>query len=114
MSLLQRFGRATVCVVLCLFTGHSNAALVPPYFFSSVVTLGGMQPVSELGKPTTPKWVTEGTGFFYGYIVHDDPEPTKKKYAVFLITAGHVVKGHPANPNGTIGVRVDAAETKES
>jgi hypothetical protein len=70
-----------------------------------------MQPVLELGKPTTTKWVTEGTGFFYGYLVQDDPDLTKKKYAVFLITAGHVVKGHEANANGTISIRVDATET---
>jgi hypothetical protein len=100
-------------VVMFLITGEARAALVPPYFFSTVVALGGMQlvPAIEAGKPPVMKWVTEGTGFFYGYLVQDDPDQTKKKYAVFLITAGHVVKEHPVNATGTIGVRVDTEDT---
>jgi hypothetical protein len=111
MQTMLVFGRALALVALCLFAGQSNAALVPPYFFSSVVALGDMQSVPELGKANTTKWVTEGTGFFYGYLVQDDPDITKKKYAIFLVTAGHVVKSHPVNATNTISVRIDATET---
>jgi hypothetical protein len=104
--------RAATLAVLCLVVGLTRAALVPPYYFSTVVALGSMQavPSIEPGKPPTIKWVTEGTGFFYGYLVQDDPDIAKKKYAVFLVTAGHVVKEHPINASKTIGVRVDAED----
>jgi Trypsin-like peptidase domain len=104
--------RAAALAVLFLVMGQARAALVPPYYFSTVVALGSMQvvPSIEPGKPPTIKWVTEGTGFFYGYLVQDDPDIAKKKYAVFLATAGHVVKEHPTNASKTIGVRVDAED----
>jgi hypothetical protein len=104
--------RAAALAVLCLVMGQARAALVPPYYFSTVVALRSMQvvPSIEPGKPPTIKWVTEGTGFFYGYLVQDDPDIAKKKYAVFLVTAGHVVKEHPINASKTIGVRVDAED----
>jgi Trypsin-like peptidase domain len=104
--------RGLALAVICLIMGQTRAALVPPYFFTTVVALGGMQlvPSAEAGKPPAMKWVTEGTGFFYGYLVQDDPDQTKKKYAIFLVTAGHVVKEHPPNATGTIGVRIDTED----
>lgn len=93
-----------------LFAGPSRAALFPPYFISAVVALGTSQTMQEQGKPPITKWVTVGTGFFYGYLVHDDADVAKRKYAVFLVTAGHVVKGFAASGNSKIDVRVDATE----
>jgi len=91
-------------------TWPTQAALLPPYFVSSVVALGSVQTITEPGKPPIGKWVTEGTGFLYGYLVGPDPDIQKRRYAVFLITAGHVVKSHPQTGRNTIGVRVDATD----
>jgi len=105
------FIRSAAVAMLCLFYSQAQAALLPPYFVSSVVALGSVQTVVvEPGKPPVTKWVTEGTGFFFGYLVQPDVDPVKRKYAVFLITAGHVVKLHPINEKRSIGVRIDATE----
>jgi Trypsin-like peptidase domain len=42
--------------------------------------------------------------------VQPDEDVQKRKYAIFLVTAGHVVKMHPGNERKTIGVRIDATE----
>jgi hypothetical protein len=105
------FVRFFAAAALCMIVSQSKAALLPPYFVSSVVALGSVQTVVvEPGKPPVTKWVTEGTGFFFGYLVQPDADPVKRKYAVFLITAGHVVKQHPFNEKKSIGIRVDATE----
>jgi hypothetical protein len=40
----------------------------------------------------------EGTGFFYGYLIHnDDNDQAKRQYAVYLVPAGHVVNDHAAS-----------------
>ena len=98
-----------------------RAALIPPFFISSVVAIGSHEPSQQPGGIGEP-WFTEGTGFFYGYLVHDDKDPTKKKYAVYLVTAAHVLKDHPetcrqatieelARCQTTVLVRLDATET---
>jgi hypothetical protein len=38
------------------------------------------------------QWVTFGTGFFYGALAHDDPDPAKRLYETYLVTAKHVVE----------------------
>ena len=73
----------------------SRGALIPPFFFSSVVAIGTHESQPELGGGVGQHWFTEGTGFFYGYLVHDDKDPAKKQYAVYLVTAAHVLKEHP-------------------
>jgi hypothetical protein len=100
-----------VAALYMVVSSQSQAALLPPYFVSSVIALGSVQTVVvEPGKPPVTKWVTEGTGFFFGYLVQPDADPLKRRYAVFLVTAGHVVKLHPQNEKNTIGIRVDATE----
>ena len=47
----------------------------------------------------------------YGYLVHDDVDVTKKTYAVYLITAAHVIKEHFASGRPSMHVRLDAIET---
>ncbi len=79
------------CAALALPIG-SHATLVPPFFINSVVALGTMVPVTEVGVPPHFEWRTVGTGFFYGYLTQDDPEPAKRKYQAFLVTAKHVVQ----------------------
>lgn len=106
------FFRCLIAVAFFVSLAQARAAMLPPYFVSSVVALGSVQtlPSPEPGKPPVTKWVTEGTGFFFGYLVGPDADPTKRKYSIFLVTAGHVVKLHPTNDRKTIGVRVDATE----
>lgn len=87
-----------------------HAALLPPGFITAVVSLGTTQILQESGKPPITKWVTVGTGFFYGYLVHDDPDPKKRQYAVFLITAAHVVKGFAESGKDKIEARIDATD----
>ncbi|WP_315810898.1 trypsin-like peptidase domain-containing protein [Bradyrhizobium sp. SZCCHNR2028] len=55
-----------------------------------------------------------GTGFFYGYLVHSDPAPDKRKYAVYLITAAHVVKGLAEAGKTNIEIRIDATDKSNS
>lgn len=99
----------------------SRGALIPPFFFSSVVAIGTHESQPELGGGVGQHWFTEGTGFFYGYLVHDDKDPAKKQYAVYLVTAAHVLKEHPdscrqtsveerVHCQDTILIRLDAAE----
>jgi hypothetical protein len=56
-------------LILCV-AGAVRAALLPPGFINAVVALGHNQP-NPTGPPT---WVTEASGFFYGYLVKDDPD----------------------------------------
>ena len=76
---------------------YLNAALIPPKFFSAVVALGSSQLRIVPGQPCSLQWTTEGTGFLYGYLVKGDPEPTKRLYAVFLVTNRHVIEEHVAS-----------------
>lgn len=76
-----------------LFLTPSRGALIPPFFLSSVVAIGTHQLQQEVGG-VSQHWFTEGTGFFYGYLVHDDKDPTKKIYMTYLVTAAHVIRGH--------------------
>ena len=71
------------CLVLA-----AHAALLPPRFVNSVVAIGNNVPNPD-GQS---RWVTEGSGFFYGYLVQDDPDPRKRSYEVYLITNRHVVE----------------------
>lgn len=97
----------TVCISLSVSCFPAFAALVPPYFITAVVALGETQQVVEDGKETS-KWVTVGTGFFYGYLVQEDSDPSKRKYAVFLVTAGHVIRPLVSNKQASISVRLDS------
>jgi hypothetical protein len=81
---------------LFLFTAlepvDAIAARIPPFFMDCVVVLGGPLPVERPGEVTRTEWRAIGTGFFYGYLIKDDPEPVKRQYAVYLVTAKHVVQ----------------------
>ena len=69
-------------VLLALASMDVHAALVPPFFIDAVVAIGS-------GRDS--KWSTDGSGFFYGYLVKDDPDPLKRLYEVFLVTNRHVI-----------------------
>lgn len=84
----------------------AQAALIPSFFINSVVALGSMQKVTEPGVPEQEKWMTEGTGFFYGALVKDDPDSTKRQYQIFLVTAKHVITHRPPTA-GPFKVRIN-------
>jgi Trypsin-like peptidase domain len=72
------------------------AALLPKQYPDAVVALGSMKPVLLPGQPCTMQWVTEGTGFLYGYLMKDDPDPKEREYGVYLVTNRHVIEGRAA------------------
>jgi hypothetical protein len=85
---------------------------------NSVVALGVMANTSPPGKPSKLEWVTLGTGFFYGYKVKDDPDPAKRRYAVYLVTAGHVISAFRASQSAsgspvTLAARINSNDPTE-
>lgn len=44
------------------------------------------------GQP--PEWITEASGFLYGYLVKDDPDVSKRLYELYLVTNRHVLANH--------------------
>lgn len=110
-------------VIVCLSLGVRPvwAAQVPPGAIDSVAAIGIMLPSEVKPGDQPPKpgeqpplvWHTEGTGFFYGYLVKDDPDPLKRRYEVYLVTARHVVDGHIKRFHSEVLVRVDAKDTSQ-
>jgi Trypsin-like peptidase domain len=69
--------------------------LIPPFFINCVAALGNVRPIPRPGgEQPQNKWVTTGTGFFYGYLVKHHEDHTKREYRVFLVTAKHVIQSH--------------------
>src|ERR1035441_7443825 len=81
-------------ISISLISTFAGATLVPPQLANAVVALGSMQPVMLPGQPCVMQWATEGTGFLYGYLVQNDPDPTKRMYEVYLVTNRHVIEDH--------------------
>jgi S1-C subfamily serine protease len=86
--------------------GGAEAALLPPMFVNCVVAIGSVQ-VDPALQPPRPTWRTEGTGFFYGYLVQGGADITKHQYETYLVTAKHVVLGHQG---GDLHIRVNPTE----
>jgi S1-C subfamily serine protease len=84
-----------------------NAAQVPPVYIDSVVAIGAPVVAQNPNGASSTTWVTEGTGFFYGYLAHDDPDPEKRQYETYLVTARHVVEGHIANAKSDLHIRLN-------
>ena len=76
--------RAIILLLCSALLG--TAALLPPSFINSVVAIGHREPNGI--------WATEASGFFYGYLIQDDPDPMKRRYQVFLMTNWHVINKH--------------------
>ena len=72
-------------LLLCIAT-MGNSALVPPSYINAVVAIGHKEPNGA--------WATEASGFFYGYLIQNDPDAAKRRYQVFLITNWHVIENH--------------------
>jgi hypothetical protein len=82
------FGLGAILVVLTWLTGSASAALLPPSFITSVVAIGH----NERGQDGSLRWVTEGSGFFYGFLVVNDPDPAKRQYQLYVMTNRHVIE----------------------
>jgi hypothetical protein len=98
------------------FPRRARAALIPPSFLDCVVALGFSGPGNQNGVPVPQMLHTIGTGFYYGYLFKDDPDIAKREYAIYLVTARHVVDGYnkiqSASPGvGPLKVRINPAAT---
>jgi V8-like Glu-specific endopeptidase len=111
-TMFPRFTSALAACTLSLLASSVNAALIPPFFMDSVATLGGEQPVptQRIIEPQQMNWVTEGTGFFYGELIKDDPDPLKQEFQVYLVTAKHVVVGHNKTFHNDLSVRLNGKD----
>src|ERR1700691_1012269 len=99
-------------LLLSLFPFHAKATQIPPFFMDCVVVLGSQQPVERPGEAPRAEWRTVGTGFFYGYLVKDDPEPAKRQYSIYLVTAKHVVQLFQKQfPNADLQVRLNPRDS---
>lgn len=87
------------------------ATLIPPMYLSAVVALGSMRMRVEPGRAPSTEWGTEGTGFFYGYLVSDNPDPQKRQYEVYLVTNRHVILDHLQSGQKSISVRLNPASS---
>jgi hypothetical protein len=65
-----------------------KAALLPPKFVSSVVAIGH----NERGQDGTLRWITDASGFFYGFLAINDPDSLKRQYELFVMTNRHVIE----------------------
>jgi len=106
-----------IVVAIFFWPCLSRAALVPRYFLDAVVALGNetLRQTSPL-QPPKLEWGTVGTGFFYAYLTKDDPDPAKRGFRIFLVTAKHVIeeyrkaqKDNPTLPD--IRVRVNPKDS---
>lgn len=83
--------KTAVMFVLSFSVGVLSADQIPPFFVDAVAALGRID-VRTPGQP--PEWITEASGFLYGYLVKDEPDVTKRMYELYLVTNRHVLANH--------------------
>jgi len=89
---MTRVAAAVVCGV-CFVALSSYASQLPGAYLNNVVALGNeINQETDPAKPPNKQWVTLGTGFFYAKLSQDDPDPQKRLYEIYLVTAKHVVE----------------------
>jgi S1-C subfamily serine protease len=97
------FRHMIMCFMMLLITTATmRGDQIPPYYYQTVIAIGRTVPAVP-GQPRV--WVTEASGFIYGYLIKDDPDQAKKKYATFIVTNRHVLAGHDK-----IEVRLDPGQ----
>ena len=101
-----------VATTLLLMALPAEAALIPPFMLDSVAAIGVKTYVSSSpGQIPKLEWFTAGTGFFYGHKVKDDPDPLKRQYKVYLVTAAHVIAEFRAEePGHALEVRINSKD----
>jgi hypothetical protein len=92
---------------ISIFSKSANAAQIPNQYMDAVVAIGLQTQIQDPNGREETKWVTEGTGFFYGVVVHDDPNPAKRLYETYLVTARHVVEEHVQAPKNNLQIRLN-------
>ena len=80
----------TLAVVFCAGL-LLPAAQIPPFFVDSVVALGRYE-ARLPGQPA--EWVTEASGFLYGFAVDQEADQAKHMYNIYLVTNRHVLANH--------------------
>jgi hypothetical protein len=112
---------AAISSATCALVGsEDHATLVPPFMLNCVVTIGiAASAVLNGVLVGPPVWHTIGTGFFYGHLIKADPDPAKRIYDCFLVTAKHVINDYqkarddyrrfqpPSDPALPIKIRVN-------
>ncbi len=93
--------RFVLALTLCAV---GEGALLPPSFISSVVAIGHNEPHAG----AAPTWVTEASGFFYGFLTKDDTDAAKRLYEIYLVTNRHVIANHQ-----TIFVRLNPKQASD-
>jgi hypothetical protein len=53
-------------------------------------------------------WATAGSGFFYGFLAVNDPDPAQRQYQLYIMTNKHVIEGR-----GLISVRLNPKKVSE-
>ena len=102
-ALLIMFGAA--------FAGYhvsADAALLPSQYLDCVVAIGINVPGE--GQPSRAEFHAIATGFFYGFLVKDDPDPKNRLYETYLITAKHVIDELRANRLEGLYIKVNPTE----
>lgn len=100
-----------LATILLLMALPAEAALIPPYMLDSVAAIGLRNNASPPGQTPKFEWFTAGTGFFYGHKVQDNPDPLKRQYKVYLVTAAHVIAEFRAEaPGRALEVRINSKD----
>jgi hypothetical protein len=83
---VRYLGQLLAVIATVISTG-SLAAELSPAAMDAVVALGITRNTPSIDNPVVhPEWFTEGTGFFYGHLTKDDPDPAKRLYTTYLVT----------------------------
>ena len=108
----------TLLVLGAAFAGGlvpARATLLPPQFFDCVAAIGVKVSVVQPGQPQgqlpSEEFRAIATGFFYGFLIKDDPDPLKRLYETYLITAKHVIDELRTAKLEGLFIRVNPAET---
>jgi V8-like Glu-specific endopeptidase len=91
-------------LLLAVAAEIGQASRIPPSWLNAVVAIGH----TERSPDGSVIWATEASGFFYGYLIHDDPDAAKRLYDVFLITNRHVIANH-----AQIAIRLNPRKTSD-
>jgi hypothetical protein len=111
-SLTSILSASISIVAVAIFSLGAHAMLIPPFFVNSVVAIGSVQTISIPGQPSREEWQTEGTGFFYGHLVKNDPDPQKRAYEIYLVTAKHVIQKHRQANRSDLQIRINPKDPK--
>ena len=85
--------------------------LIPPLFIDCVAAIGNMRPKLE-GLPDALEWANLRCRFLLYATNSDEEDMSKRRYAVFLVTAKHVITAHIDSQTDT-RIRLDSKDTAQ-